>query len=352
MKIREILSSRKAIGIISFIIIIYLVLGFFVLNSDPLFSVIKYFLKTYLALVEKLAYELLHLFVDKADIDNNFVSPDSTGLVDYLAQIRYKKIPFVSLMLIWITRTSMRDKGIFTFLLILVHFFINSVYYAITPYVELANENTGYLLFGYFHLSSLLILFTCLFIWYIWKKAAIIMTLSKYKKSWLFETKATSVFIAIYIYLIINNFPVDFYNFLPWINYIFLSAKKILDILGYEAMVEPYALVGSNGYIIMHKDCLGIGAMFLFASIVFLTGRNDIKRWIYIIAGVIFLNFVNILRFVFLFIYIQKNPVYDKAMDVHATYDYIIYSIILIFWILWFEKFSDLKGKNEKGKQI
>jgi exosortase/archaeosortase family protein len=349
MRIRRILSDK--IIIISILLIsgiIYAILRYFVFHSDPLISVVSSLLRFYLTLAGNVADQFLHLTGSEATINHDIFVPDDEGLFSYLALIRYKKIPFIILVFIWITRTPIKEKVLFTFFLGLVHFFLVSGYFGVVTYITAIDENSGYVLSKIYHLISLLSLFTFLTIWILKKKEAIRDALVKYKViSGIFDDKAIPVLIAIYFYLIIDNFPVEYFNYLPWINILFSSSQKILNIFGYEAIVEPFSLVGSNGYIIMHKGCLGIGAMFLFASIVFLTGRNDIRRWLYIIAGIIFLNFVNILRFVFLFIHIQKNGDYKLAMDVHTMYDYIIYLIIFIMWIIWIEKYSDIKPSGK-----
>ena len=99
----------------------------------------------------------------------------------------------------------------------------------------------------------------------------------------------------------------------------------------------------------MAKYCLGFNTMYLFASIVYLTVNDNKRRWIYIISGLLFLNFVNIMRFVLLFIYIQKHGGYVLAIDVHDMFNYITYSIVFILLVIWFEKFADIGAfrKNE-----
>jgi exosortase/archaeosortase family protein len=148
------------------------------------------------------------------------------------------------------------------------------------------------------------------------------------------------VIIIIYIYIIGTAFLVEFFDYTLWIHFVFTSAQKILGLMGYEAIVEPFHLVGANGLIYMSKGCLGFQTMLLFAILVFLTGKNNKNRWIYIITGLIFLNLVNIMRFVFLFIYLQKHGDYTLAMDVHDMYNYITYFIVFILWVVWFEKYA------------
>ncbi len=140
-----------------------------------------------------------------------------------------------------------------------------------------------------------------------------------------------------------------YFDFNLWIDFLFKSSQKILALLGHDAVVEPSLLIGNNGSIYMTKGCLGFKTMFLFASIVYLTGNDNKRRWIYIISGLLFLNFVNIIRFVLLFIHIQKHGGYVLAMDLHDMYNYIIYFIVFVLWVIWFEKFSDIRSFKKKS---
>ena len=153
-----------------------------------------------------------------------------------------------------------------------------------------------------------------------------------------------------YSFIIIYYFLSDIFDYQLWISFLFTSSKEILGLFGYSATVEPFYLMGDNGSIFMLKSCLGYHTMLLFGIFVILTGNTTNKiRWMYIISGFLFLNFVNIIRFVLLFIHIQKHGDYMLAMDVHDMYNYIIYGIVFIMWVIWFEKFADRK-KTEDGR--
>jgi len=168
----------------------------------------------------------------------------------------------------------------------------------------------------------------------------ILKSLLKFKINTKLLENDLHVIIIIYIYIISSAFLFEFFDYTLWIHFLFTSAQKILGLVGYIAIVEPFHLVGANGLIYMSKGCLGFQTMLLFTIIVFLTGKNNSYRWIYIIGGLLFLNLVNIMRFVLLFIHIQKHGDYMLAMDVHDMYNYITYLIVFILWVIWFEKFA------------
>ncbi len=49
------------------------------------------------------------------------------------------------------------------------------------------------------------------------------------------------------------------------------------------------------------------------------------------------------MRFVMIFIHIQKHGGYFLAIEIHDMYNYIIYSFVFVLWVIWFEKFGDFK---------
>ena len=79
------------------------------------------------------------------------------------------------------------------------------------------------------------------------------------------------------------------------------------------------------------------------------TGKNSISKWLFIVTGLIILNLTNIIRFVLLFIHMQNHGGYVLKIDVHNIYNYIIYGIVFLLWIIWFEKYSDLRDQKKES---
>lgn len=88
--------------------------------------------------------------------------------------------------------------------------------------------------------------------------------------------------------------------------------------------------------------------MLLFTAMVYLTGKNDRTTWMYIILGTILLNIVNVIRFVLLYIYLHKHGAYLLSIDIHDIYTAGLYIIVFLLWILWFERFSEIRTKKVK----
>ena len=107
-------------------------------------------------------------------------------------------------------------------------------------------------------------------------------------------------------------------------------------------MIEGQTLFGSNGNLYLAKYCFGLEAMYIFSAFVWLTGDKALRKSIFIISGIVFINLTNIVRLALLFMHIQKYGDYKLSMDLHELFNITIYSLIFLMWVLWIEKFSDL----------
>jgi exosortase/archaeosortase family protein len=356
MKLRDILLSRKAkVFAISTLILLftYIILRFIIFDSDPLVPFVYSVANSYLLLIEKFANLILLWTGSPMTIQNHIILLNGTQLSGFIPEIMYKKVVIIFLFLFWLTRTSSGKKICFTVLLLVISFLFVSIYNAVGAH--LAANDTDYIssVLSIPHSIGYLCIITILFIWYRYNKESILNSLSKLSiNTKLLEKIIFEIFIVIYIYIIVIWFFYLYFDFNLWIDFLFKSSQKILSIFGYDAKVEPSLLIGNNGSIYMAKACLGFKTMFLFASIVYLTGNDNKRRWIYIISGLLFLNFVNIIRFVLLFIHIQKHGGYVLAMDLHDMYNYITYFIVFILWIIWFEKFADIRSSGRKVPEV
>ena len=146
------------------------------------------------------------------------------------------------------------------------------------------------------------------------------------------------------VYVIIRYFIVGFFDFRIWTTILFSLAQKILGIIGYESFHEPFYLIGYGGSVFADKDCLGISTMILFSFVVYLTGASKSPRWLYIGLGLFILNAINIVRFVVLFVHLEKYGDSLTIIHVHNIYNYFIYAVIFVLWVIWFEKYSDIKA--------
>ena len=156
----------------------------------------------------------------------------------------------------------------------------------------------------------------------------------------MFERKAAVIIALLYIFVILRTFIIGYFPFEGWVNIIFRISASAINFLGYNAKTVPFYLYGDNVLIFMNKSCLGFTTMFVFASVVFLTGEKKLATWIYILVGIVILNLLNVLRFVLLYSYLSKHGKYLLSIDIHDIYSGGIYIMVFLLWILWFEKFN------------
>jgi exosortase/archaeosortase family protein len=354
MKLADNLKKKRLRIILFLIFILILAFAFlhlFLFKTNQISTSLSFVFDFYSYLSEKFANQLLHILGSPFAIDNVLTFPDYTNLNGIISAVPFKMWLVLLLCLIWLTKTSIVRRSLFTILFIAVHFLSISIYTAVEVHIAgLKNPYNSIREITY--TLGLLIMITIFLYWYWRHKEIILNSLSKMKIKVKFLESDFRFFTFIYMIIIGSSIIFIFFDYSLYVKFLFTSTQKILALLGYEAKVEPFHLVGANGSIYMSKSCLGLLTILLFATIVYFTGNNNKIRWIYIVSGIIFLNIVNILRFVFLFIYIQKDgesPLILNPYYMHYVFDILIYFIVFILWVVWFEKFADINP--EKGSQ-
>lgn len=344
MNVTKIIQSKgfKTLSIIFLsLLAAYAVLRFFVFREEFILPLIHAFFSSWTVLAASLADHFLNLTGLTPDIVGQYVVLQGYNAKLIEDGVLLKKWLAILLAICWFTPIQVTRKILFTFVLLALHFIFVALDIAIFASLvqqgwddhslELLSKTPGVLLMA----SSL---------WF-W--------LSRYREeffsrieSWginmdFFREKYPVLIRILFIYVILTSFILGYFAFIPWIVFLFSAAQKILSLLNVDAVVQSTLMIGENGSMFMAKGCLGFGTLFIFAAIVYLTGKDKKKTWFYIIGGLIFLNIVNIIRFVLLFIHIQKHGTYVLSIDLHDLYNYIIYGLVFLMWILWFEKFAD-----------
>ena len=304
-------------------------------------------LDAYLTLVEHIADWLLQITGSEMSIVDHKVFIDGEVVYQH-EKIFYKKWALALLILFWITPTFIRRKLSFSGLALL-SIFIGSVMGIWLSSLLLYVASDGYSagLMGW--TPHLLLILSLMTIW-IWRERKILLhALARMKINlWFLEKKLPAIFAIIFLSALVGKFLLGCFQYTPWINFLFNSTAWILRLFDFPVNVESHFLDGESGSIYLGKPCLGLNTMILFAAIIFFTGKNNLSKWLYILFGVILLNIVNIVRFVLLFIHIQKHGGYALTMNLHDIYEYVIYGIVFILWIIWFEKYSDIR-KTQSG---
>jgi hypothetical protein len=242
MKLLKILFSPKyrifTILILS-LIVVYFILRCFFFKSDPLIPFLSSIANFYLLPVEMFANQFLHWTGSEVTVENHVVIRNGVTLAGFIPQIRFKIFMALFLILVWITKTTYGRRILFTLVLIVVHFLVGSIIVTAGAYLS-GLENPNFNLLSIFVTTGLLILFTILFIWYRKHKDIILNSLAKLKINTERLKNDVHVFMVAYIFILLYYFLFDIFEYELWINFLFTSSQKILELLGYDATVEPF----------------------------------------------------------------------------------------------------------------
>ncbi len=353
MRITEVINSRIfRIGIIiTFVLgLLYLSLRLFFFETDPLLPFIDKVFDSWLNLSGRIANNLFDVFNLNYHIEGHSLFFDNRLLYEYSNIFLMRKIFFGVLIFFWLFPIKVQYKIIASVTLFLLHLFVTSVDMVILANMLTPTADNSESAYWVSRTPGVMIIVTLFVGWVLIFKEDIYRGLRKFKIDTDFiDRKLPDLFVIIYLYVFIGNFLLGWYDYKGWINFLFLTSQEILSYLDYGSIVYKTYLLGENGGIYMEKGCLGFGTMMLFAAVVYLTSEKGYARWIYMIAGLVFLNIINITRFVFLFIHIEQNSGYAMSMDVHDMYNLILYAVVFVLWVVWFEFFA-LKS-IDKGKR-
>jgi exosortase/archaeosortase family protein len=338
------MTERKALIIIIIIVLslvfIYIALSLLFFDVDPLINFLGKVTDAYLLIQEGLANKYLHWAGLGVHVHDHLVMLDGTGYDTVRSGTLMRKWQVLLLLITWLTPASLKKKLLFSGFILLLNFIMSPVTIALQAY--LSTQGTD--LFSSTRISRTaahLMNMTLLFIWLRSHQDMLWKVLSRMKiDSDQIKHKSISIVVVSYIYLIIGYFILGCFEFTPWVNFLFKSSREILSWFNIDSVVDSQILIGDRGSLSMLKSCLGLNTMLLFASLVFIMGENSLTSWIYIISGLLILNIANIMRLVLLFKHIQEHGTYVGKVDYHDLYDYLIYGIVFILWVIWFEKFS------------
>lgn len=335
--------------IVAVVVLIIVALGYYFFRQTNSFNDIVKPFDLYLSAILHVVHFLHNIGGNGIELNGFAINLIDGSTYDFDTGFIMKKWFFFLFLLIILTPSSWQKKFKYTSFLILFHF--------VNVTISISN---CYLLFqnGVNTLDSKLIshaLATLLFFitipYWIKNNPSILEWISKKTKTeHSYIVKKFNLLIKLFYGLIILNFINGFFQFEPWIRFIFTIDHHILGWIGYNSWVEPFHLMGEYGNIYMAKGCLGFMTTYIFVAFVFLTGEGLKKIIYYSLIGTLIINLSNILRFVFLFIHLQEYGEYMWNMEIHDLFNIIIYAIVLALWIIWLEKFTDiwpyLKGKK------
>jgi exosortase/archaeosortase family protein len=133
-------------------------------------------------------------------------------------------------------------------------------------------------------------------------------------------------------------------NYIRGLRWLLLSiSAQVLNWFGFSAIHNSTELlVAGKGAIVLVYSCLGLGLMSFFAAFVIAYPKKTKQKVIFLITGILAIQFLNILRFVLLALFWNKNS--SRIVDHHTVFNIILYIIImtsLYFWIKQNDKRSN-----------
>ncbi|ULC59244.1 exosortase family protein XrtF [Flaviramulus sp. BrNp1-15] len=130
------------------------------------------------------------------------------------------------------------------------------------------------------------------------------------------------------------------------------QTESLLNTFGYNTQVlphpdEPSMKLMLNGKYLARiiEGCNSISVIILFISFVVAFSGKLKTTFLYILAGSVLVYIVNLLRIVVLSIGLHHYPEYSEFLHT-VVFPGIIYGMVFLLWILWVNRFSNLKKKN------
>ena len=312
----------------------------------------------YLSMAEFLANRVIRLLVDGVTIQNHkfvftsypvYFQKNKTIIENWqviLLNLKWSALLFMSF---WLVHSSLMKKIKFTIILLFIHFFsvIGGLILlgAIGPLL-VNPESLSELRPNAIGAISYFVLFA---VWVKKSKSDIELSLSRININIKLSVRKTNEILVIFLIIILlKNFFIPYFNYYIYIHFLLEITKSVVFLFGYQAEINGAYLIGINGgTLFLDKVCLGFITMFIFAALVYFTRRDNKITWKYILFGIMILHLFNIARLSLLFIFVQYHNDNEMIMEHHDMYNIVIYIIIFVLWVIWFEKYNKVSNSPE-----
>jgi len=145
-----------------------------------------------------------------------------------------------------------------------------------------------------------------------------------------------------------NPFLADHFNYIRGLRHVLLSCTAaILKSLGYGVVTnDTELLVAGHGLIQVVYSCLGLGVISFFTAFVLAYPKPRKAKLIFIVSGILVIEFLNVLRFVTLALFWNKQKI--NPIDHHTIFNIFIYIIIIISLYCWVK--NDVTENKQHAK--
>lgn len=136
-----------------------------------------------------------------------------------------------------------------------------------------------------------------------------------------------------------SQFLADHLDYISALRHFLLKAtKKTLSWLGYPSITDDTdILIAGHGRLKLIYSCLGLGIMSFLVSFVIAYPRKLKAKLIFLIPALFIFQALNILRFVVLAIFWNKNED-TQIVDHHTIFNILIYIIVAISLYFWVKR--------------
>lgn len=150
----------------------------------------------------------------------------------------------------------------------------------------------------------------------------------------------------------------DWFLVAKWNVFVVYLTKLILTfsngflwMLGYsEAYIWGKYILLKNYWLLLDSNCLGVGLMVVFTTMILAIRSPITNRLIYTLTGILFIIIMNAVRIVLILLYIYRNQIpSNKIEDYHDFSNNIFYIVIffvILLYIFWFQHIQ-IKSKKE-----
>lgn len=340
-------------------VIIYALISTLFFQKDPLFLFASSLFKLYLNSIISVVNLILQWFNSNIIIENNvIVFGEKTAyfyenekiINNWKDYVLFKKWSAFILLFLWLPPVAIRKKLVYTILFGVTHFI--SVISALILITIIGPKvvDPGSITELRPNTFGAIAMLTLASFWIIKTKPAFLQLLKKVRVNVKLSDKLLiELIILFFIYSLLRNFIVPYFNFNAYVHFLLSATKMIVSWFGHQPRIEGPYLIGPSGTLFMAKWCLGFITMYVFTLFIYLTGGKTKASWYFIGIGIVFLHIINILRLSFLYMLVQTNIDLAKAEHHHEIYNIIVYIIIFILWIIWYEKFY-IKRKRKSVK--
>lgn len=140
-----------------------------------------------------------------------------------------------------------------------------------------------------------------------------------------------------------NAYLATYLNYISWLRRLLLSISAgVLNLLGFGAISDEYhLLVAGHARLELVYSCLGLGVISFFSAFVLSYPKAWKAKMIFLIAGIIGVELLNVIRFVLLGIFGAKRD--GQLLDHHTIFNIFLYLAICVSLYFW------VKNDNKKN---